>query len=179
MIIGGKSTPVAYRSWRTSIPGVEAFYAVLGANWASRQRNSNRVSWLGREDSNLDNPPQRSGMEFQTPECSHLTYRLLNRTRFEAQWWTGGSHLTACRTPPHYAEARQHGVRPVQTTQGLEFGTFAMLPLPSTCGASSCELPAWTRNVRSAPGTVAAVRTPANKRRLRTVGDRWRSRTKV
>jgi len=33
--------------------------------------------WLGREDSNLENPPQRCGMEFPDPERPGLTYLLL------------------------------------------------------------------------------------------------------
>ena len=33
--------------------------------------------WLGREDSYLENPPQRCGMEFPNPERPGLTYLLL------------------------------------------------------------------------------------------------------
>ena len=40
------------------------------------QEDSGR-DWLGREDSNLENPPQRCGMEFPDPERPGLTYLLL------------------------------------------------------------------------------------------------------
>ena len=40
------------------------------------QKHSGR-DWLGREDSNLENPPQRCGMEFPDPERAGLTYLLL------------------------------------------------------------------------------------------------------
>src|ERR1700681_1751558 len=33
--------------------------------------------WLGREDSNLENPPERCGMEFPDPERPGITYLLL------------------------------------------------------------------------------------------------------
>jgi hypothetical protein len=40
----------------------------------------NGRDWLGREDSNLENPPERCGMEFPDPERPGLTYLLLARS---------------------------------------------------------------------------------------------------
>jgi hypothetical protein len=37
----------------------------------------NGRDWLGREDSNLENPPERCGMEFPDPERTGVTYLLL------------------------------------------------------------------------------------------------------